>query len=444
MKRSFSAILAVILVIAISAPAFGQAQISEKKEIAIFSLGFYGYDIPQETLGTIDIDIQRVFLDLGRFTIFGMEKRFSTSAVDEFVTILKKMKESTFVLPEKYQFGEAFLTEADFNKLVGAFIIAVPVVTSYNSQFVENKEWRTDIKTNVSFIDVSTGTMIGIANVETQGTSRETQYKSIQSAIAGIPMQLQFEIRKVPQFQNVTRVLASGSDGVDIQLGKDMGIKMGDEYAVIVSDTLEGLVDEKEVGLILIKEVGSTRSKGTVLYSKVPLEKDVQLREIPRLGADLAVYAHSYTYIDGGVDYLSSFVVGARAELTRGFYNARPYAAVQIIADTSMWLPINVIIGGEYSMFLRRLEIGGRAGVAGSTNAIIRLIEDSASTSDDPWFTHYGVSAGAYISWLFSRDLKIFIEVQGDYMLGIADVLLNGSFGSYGGYQIGLGATFKM
>ncbi|GAB1458063.1 hypothetical protein MASR2M48_33710 [Spirochaetota bacterium] len=441
MKHIRTAAIAAILLVAGSALVFAQPQVSEKKEIAIFSLGFYGWDIPSETLGTIDIDIQRVFLDLGRFTIFGMEKRFSTNDVDQFITILKNMKESTFVLPEKYQFGEAFLTEADFNKLVGAFIIAVPVVTSYNSQFVDNKEWRTDIKTNVTFIDVSDGTMIGIANVETQGTSRETQYKSIQEAISGIPMQLQFEIRKVSQFQNVTRVLASGFGGVDIQLGQNMGIKKGDEYAVIESDELEGFLDEREVGLILIKDVGSTRSKGTILYSGVPVVKDVQLREIPRLGVDAAVYAHSYNYLE---DYMgSSLVIGARGELTRGFYNFRPFTAFQVILDSNMLFPLNAIVGGQYSMFLRRLELGGRIGVAGSTNIIVKILRDEFSSTDDDWFTHYGVSAGAYLSYLVSRNLKVFVEAQADYMLGLLDII-GGPLSSYGGFQLGLGATFKL
>lgn len=444
MKRTIAVAMAALLLVAISLPAFAQPQVSEKKEIAIFSLGFYGWDIPQETLGTIDVDIQRVFLDLGRFTIFGMEKRFSTSDVGEFIDILKKMKESTFVLPEKYQFGEEFLTEADFNKLVGAFIIAMPVVTSYNSQFVDNKEWKTDIKTNVSFINVADGTMIGIANVETQGTSRESQYTSIQDAIAAIPMQLQFEIRSISAFQNVTRVLASGIGGVDIQLGKDMGIQKGDEYAIIVVDELEGFVDEREMGLIVIKDVGSTRSKGTIIYSKVPVQKDVQLREIPRLGADVAVYAHTYSYFSGGNGNDSSLVFGLRTEMTRGFYGFRPYAAFQAIADFDMWMPINAIVGGQVNTVLRRLELGARAGVGGSTNAIIRFIEEQLSESDDPWFTHYGVSAGAYLSYLLSRDLKIFIEAQGDYMLGILDPIPGGLFGSYGGYQVGLGATFKL
>ncbi|MBU0929425.1 MAG: hypothetical protein KKA67_16860 [Spirochaetes bacterium] len=440
MKRSLKAAIAAFLVIAGSAQAFAQPQVSEKKEIAIFSLGFYGWDIPKETLGTIDIDIQRVFLDLGRFTIFGMEKRFSTGDVDQFITVLKQMKESTFVLPEKYQFGEAFLTEADFNKLVGAFIIAVPVVTSYNSQFVDQKEWRTDIKTNVSFINVADGTMIGIANVETQGTSRETQYKSIQEAIGGIPSQMQFEIRKISAFQNVTRVLASGFGGVDLQLGTNMGIKKGDEYAVIQSDTLEGFLDEREVGLLVIKDVGSTRSKGTILYSSIPVVKDVQLREIPRLGTDAAVYAHSYSYFEG---LGPSFVVGLRTELTRGFYDLRPYAAVQMVFDDDMLFPLNAIVGGQYSLFIRRIELGARAGVGGSTNIIVKLIQNEFSTTDDEWFTHYGVSGGAYVSYLVTRDFKVFVEAQADYMIGILDSL-GGSFSSYGGYQLGLGATFKL
>lgn len=442
MKRRLIAVVAAFVLVLAGANAFAQAQVSEKKEIAIFALGYRGWNIPLETLGTIDVDVQRVFLDLGRFTIFGMEKRFAAKDVEQFIKVLRQTKEANFVLPEKYQFGEEFLTEADFNKLTGAFIIAVPVVTSFNSQLVD-KDWETDIKTNVTFIDVASGTMIGIANVETSGSSRETQYKSVQSAIDGIPMQLQFEIRKVSAFQNVTRILAASRGTVDMQLGRDMGVKVGDEYAVIKSDTLEGFLDEREVGLVLIKEVGTTRSRGTILYSKIPLGKDVQLREIPRLGVDIAPYAHAYFFLEHPEATEAGFLLGARAELTRGFYNLRPYAAVQLILDTDLWLPVNVIVGGQYSLFLRRLELGGRIGVAGGSNFILRMIEEEFSDDDDPWFSHYGISGGGYLSFLVNRNMKIFAEVQADYMLGIADSIVGGPFGNYGGYQVGLGVTLK-
>lgn len=442
MKHRITAVVAAFVLVLAGANAVAQVQVSEKKEIAIFALGYHGWNIPLETLGTIDVDIQRVFLDLGRFTIFGMEKRFAAKDVDQFIKVLRQIKEANFVLPEKYQFGEEFLTEADFNKLTGAFIIAVPVVTSFNSQFVNKRDWETNIKTNVTFIDVASGTMIGIADVETSGSSRETQYKSVQSAINGIPMQLQFEIRKVSAFQNVTRVLAASGGTIDLQLGRDMGVKVGDEYAVIKSDTLEGFLDEREVGLVLVSEVGTTRSRATVLYSKIPLEKDVQLREIPRLGVDFAPYVHAYWFLDHPEDKEATLLLGARAELTRGFYNLRPYAAVQLVLDTDLWLPLNVIVGGQYSMILRRLELGGRLGLAGGSNFILRLIEDHVSQDDDPWFSHYGVSAGGFLSFLVTRDMKIFAEVQADYLFGIANVV-GGAFSSYGGYQVGLGVTFK-
>lgn len=445
MKRRFLAVIAAFVIVIAGVDAFAQVQVSEKKEMAIFALGYYGWNIPLETLGTIDVDIQRVFLDLGRFTIFGMEKRFAAKDVEQFIQVLRQTKEANFVLPEKYQFGEEFLTEADFNKLTGAFIIAVPVVTSFNSQFVDNKDWNTDIKTNVTFIDVASGTMIGIANVETSGTSRETQYKSIQSAIDGIPMQLQFEIRKISAFQNVTRVLAASGGTVDMQLGRDMGVQVGDEYAVIESDTLEGFLDEREVGLILINEVGTTRSRATVRYSKIPLEKDVQLREIPRLGVDFAFYAHSYSYLDHPFDNDLGFLIGARGEATRGFYNLRPYLAAQFIFDADLLGPINVILGGQYSLYLRRLELGGRAGLAGGTNILVEWIRGEVADDDDwtKWLSHYGVSVGAYASFLISRDVKLFTEVQADYMFGHRESYLGSIFGSYGGFQVGLGVTFK-
>jgi hypothetical protein len=258
-------------------------------------------------------------------------------------------------------------------------------------------------------------------------------------------MQLQFEIRKIPAFQNVTRVLAASRGTVDMQLGKDMGIKVGDEYAVIKSDILEGLLDEREVGLVLVNEVGTTRSRATVLYSKIPLEKDVQLREIPRLGVDLAFYAHSYSYWVHPFDNDLGFVIGARGEATRGFYNLRPYLAAQFVFDADLLGPINVILGGQYSMFLRRLELGGRAGLAGGTNILVEWIRGKVADDDDwtKWLSHYGGSVGAYASFLISRDVKLFAEVQADYMFGHRESYFGPIFGSYSGYQVGLGVTLK-
>ena len=102
-------------------------------------------------------------------------------------------------MPEKFQFGEATLTEAEFNKLLGAFIIATPIVSEFNSRYNYDKsQWETDIKTNVTFIDVGAGGIDhGHRRGQISGSDKSNQNKSISNAIEGIPMQLQFEIRKI-------------------------------------------------------------------------------------------------------------------------------------------------------------------------------------------------------------------------------------------------------
>jgi len=125
MKRT-ATLAALVLALAMAAsPLFAQAPVvSEKKDVAVFALGYYGWAIPFETLGNIDMEIQKVFVDLGRFNIIGVTQRLSSGGLEQFIATLKKAKEASFVMPEKYQFGEAILTEGEFNKLVGAFIVA--------------------------------------------------------------------------------------------------------------------------------------------------------------------------------------------------------------------------------------------------------------------------------------------------------------------------------
>ncbi|HAP43787.1 MAG: hypothetical protein A2087_01665 [Spirochaetes bacterium GWD1_61_31] len=443
--KHFIRLSVALCLLACAGSLFGQAQVSEKQEIAIFALGYYGYTIPAQALGTIDVDIQRVFLDLGRFTIMGMQQRFAAGDINTFIETIRRSKEENFVMPERFMFGEAFLTDDEFNKIVGAFIVAVPVVTSFNSQF-SNNEWKTDIKTNVSFIQVSSGELIGLANVETSGTSRETQFKSIQSAIDGIPMQLQYEIRSISQFQLRTRVLTASGGTVRLELGTNMGIKLGDEYRVLREITVGDFVDVEDAGVLLISNVGERSSEAVVLYSDIPLAQDVPLQELPRQGADIAFYGNYYSYLD--INYNSNpstIALGFRTELTRGFFNLRPYAAFQVLLDMEKAIPINLFVGGMYSMYMGRLEVGGRAAVVGGSNVILAIIDNLINQTDDTYLSHYGLSAGGYASWLLTRDMKLFVNAQLDFMLGVLDGLGAGeAWNTYGGIQIGVGATFKL
>jgi len=436
MKRRALFVVATLVLAVVSLSA--APTVSEKQDMAIFALGYYGWAIPQEALGNIDTEVQKVFVDLGRFNVIGMTERLSSGGLQQFIDTLKQAKQANFVMPDKYQFGEAVLTEAEFNKLLGAFIVAVPVVTNYNS-FYNNKSFRyeTQIKTDVTFIDVSAGgSTIGIAEIETQGTDKDNQAKSVANAIDAIPMQLQFEIRKIPAFQINTRVLAVAGPEVKLQLGQNMGIRKGDEYSVLLEGTVQGFKDEREVGLILIKDVGTEVSTGRIIYSSVALNPDVQLREIPRLGVDVEPYLHIISGDQGAT------LPGARFVLSRGFYGFRPYVGVQIpLAQiysfaTITAIPISGIIGGEYNLHLGRLTITPYGG-AGIT--YLYVSEAISGVSDQTnLFPHAGVQGYLDLSFLVSRDVSIYVEGGADYWLSLMNY-----FPSFGGPGFGAGVSIK-
>ncbi|MGO8692185.1 MAG: hypothetical protein ACLQMF_00810 [Rectinemataceae bacterium] len=421
-----------------------QADVSKKQDVAIFALGYYGWAIPQEALGNIDAEIQKVFVDLGRFNIIGMTERLSSGGLDQFIAALKKAKEADFVMPDKYQFGEAVLTEAEFNKLLGAFIVAVPVVTNFNS-FYDNKSFRfeTQLKTDVTFIDVSSGDTIGISQVETTGTDKSNRAKSIANAIDALPMQLQFEIRKIPAFQINTRILEVHGAEVELQLGQDMGIRKGDEYSVMKESMIMGIKDEREVGLIDIKDVGTGISTGRIIYSQIPLGPDVQLREIPRLGLDVEPYLHVLT---GGTQ--SAVLPGVRLVPSRGFYGFRPYFGIQIPVGqilnfgTIFAIPISGILGGEYNMHVGRLSITPYGGVGITYLYISEAI--SGYNSQTNFFTHAGLQGYVDLSYLVTRDVSLYAEVGVDYWLGLTGLKDYGFFGDYGGLGFGGGISIKL
>jgi len=411
--------------------------VSEKKDIAIFALGYYGWAIPLETLGSIDQELQKVFVDLGRFNIIGYTERLSSGGLQQFIDTLKKAKEANFVMPDKFQFGEATLTEAEFNKLVGAFIIATPIVTEFNSRYDADKsQWETDIKTDVTFLDVGGGgAILGIAEVKSSGSDKDNKRASISNAINAIPMQLQYEVRKIEAFQINTRVLTVSGSEIKLQLGSNMGIKKGDEYSIMVNETVEGFRNDTERGLVQIKDVGSEVSTGRIVYSSIKVAKDVALKEIPRLGLDA----------EGYLDVVGSTVVpGVRVVPSRGFYGFRPYGAVQIpVSEVSTYfgllsvIPINGIVGGEYDFYLGRLSVTPFCGLGAS---YARVVTPVSSSDETDWLSHIGAQAYLRISLLVTRDLSIFAQGGLEYWVSMNSVFFN----NYGGVGLGAGASYKL
>jgi hypothetical protein len=427
-KARFALAGCLALVLGIASLAAEVPAESEKKDVAIFALGYHGWDIPLETLGSIDQGIQKAFVGLDRLNIIGVDQRLSSGGLDSFIAALKQAKEANFVMPDKYQFGEATLTGDEVNKLLGAFIVAVPVVSEFNSEYDSYKsQWDTNIKTYVTFIDVASGGMIGVAEVESSGTDISSQRDSISSAIDAIPIQLQFEIHKIKAFQFSTKVLAISDGQVTLQLGKNIGIKKGDEYSIIKT--------ENEEGLVRIKDVGSEVSTGHVVYSGIPLTMDLQLKEIPRLGFDMEPYFHTAGDIA---------IPGIRAVVSRGYYGFRPYAAVQIPVSqvSSYWrlfavIPVNAIVGGEYNFCLGRLTLTPFGGIGAGYARVVSPLNDSDTTD---WLSHIGAQAYVRASFLVSRDIRFFVEGGAEFWIAMNQTFFNnyGSLGNGGGVAIKL------
>lgn len=442
MKKTKIFIAGLVAAILLSGRLAAQAPtVSEKKDVAVFSLGYYGWAIPLETLGSIDQEIQKVFVDLGRFTILGYTERLSSAGLQQFIDTLKKSKEANFVMPDKFTFGEATLTEAEFNKLVGAFIVATPIVSEFNSRYNKDKsQWETDIKTNVTFIDIgSGGSVLGIAEVKSSGNDKDNQNASISNAINGIPMQLQFEIRKIEAFQINTRVLTASGGEIKLQLGRNMGIRKGDEYSIMVSETIEGFKNDSEKGLIQIKDVGSEISTGRIVYSDIKVTKDVQLKEIPRLGVDVEGYLDIASGPDGTV-----VLPGVKAILSRGYYGFRPYVAVQIpVSQISTYfglfsvIPVNGIVGGEYNLYLGRFTLTPFGGIGASYAHVVSPINSNDPTD---WLSHIGAQAYIRASLLFTRELTVYAQAGLEYWFTTNDVF----FSNYGGLGFGAGVSYKL
>ncbi len=433
MRRVAAAIFAVFLLFGFALLG-AQPQVSVKQEIAVFALGYYGWTIPPQALGTIDLKIQQVFSELGRFTVFGATQRLSSGGVQQFIDTLRQAKQANFVLPEKYQFGEAFLTKAEFERMIGAFIVVVPVVTNFNSYWdPKANEWKAEITTGFTFIDVSGGgSVISIEAITTSGSDKTNQNKAIMSAIDSIPPELTYRIRAIPQFQISTRILEAKGSSVRLQLGNNMGIKKGDEYAIIATQMVGGIEDTKEAGLVLITEVSNQISSGQVLYSSVPVKPNTQLREIPRRGVDFDLYVHS----SGG-----EILPGLRMTGTRGFYPLRPYLGIQMPLGlafnflTVTVLPVNAVIGGEFVLSMGRLHLAPYVG-AGFTYA--HLVEALSGYEND-YLSHVGAQAGMRAAYLLNRNMRAFVDAGIDYWMS-----LGWPFDNYGGVTVGAGVSFKL
>ena len=436
--------VAVLLLLALAVVQVGAQQVSQKKDIAVFKLSYYQWDIPDSVLGGIDEEIRGVFVNIGRFNVLGMTQRLEPGDLNEFIDKIKAYKEERAEIPDTVQMGREFFTQADFDRLVGSFIVVVPSVASYVLEVKDSGEFHVALKTSFSFVNVEQGTTFAQAFVETEGTQKSPD-GAARSALDGIAMLLTYEIRKIPEFQLKTGVLEVHGGEVILELGRDMGIKVGDEFVLVASRVLQsGKTLTTENGLLVIKEVSDEVSVGKVLYAQPRPQEGDQLREFPLLGVETTPYLHvasGLVYDPGKITAMA----GIRGSISRGFYGFRPIFALEVpfITNIIFALPLNLYLGGEYMLYLGRLSVAPMAalGIGGAYLWYLDASEDQKFA-----FTNFGVKANVAISYLFNKKLKFTADVGYMNMFSFVPLKYVNDvfFPDYDGLFIGAGLTIKL
>jgi len=442
-----SKLLASVLLITIATGFLSAQEVSEKKEIAVFGLSYYDWSIPSGALGAVDQQIKNVFINLGRFDVVGMTYRLSENDVNAFISKIREVKESNIEIPEKVQLGQEILTEKDFNKLVGSFLVVIPSVTFYNLAMEKgSKDYKVSLETSFTFVNVEELKAVGHIKINTSGMD-ENSGLAIKDAVDAIESNLTYEIRKMPEFQIKTGIIDVVNGEVHFELGKNMGVQLGDEYAIISSKVLKsGKQAVSEAGLMVVKNVQEDFSIATVLYSDSAPSIGDQLQEIPRFGVDLTPYVHVLiplpTLLSRTGDPVIIPILGVRGVVSRGFYDLRPMFELELPLNgffaSPLFIPFNVFVGAELvNLYLGRLQIDLAAEIGGG----------GLIYNEDPYFSHIGAKAQLGINFLVTRDIKIAGDVGFLFMYSLVGSTLGNYFDYfqtvYGPFG-GLGVTFKL
>ncbi len=416
---------------------FGQ-QMSEKRDIAVFALSYARWGIPAGALSLVDEQTKEVFVNLGRFNVIGMSYRLESSGIEEFIAKIKEFKEKNVEIPETVRLGKQAFTEADFNRLVGSFIVVVPTLSYYRSERTDGGGFKVELQTTYTFIDVDRAEATDYFEISTRG-SGETLPRAIRAAAEGIGPKLQFELRSIPAFRLRTGIIEVNRGSVLLEFGRNMGVQRGDEYAITETRILAGGHEvTDEVGLLIVKDVDEEISFAKVIYSSRRPQIGDQLKEIPRIGLDTAAYAHiiaGFSPAVGASGAGVTGVIGVRQSTSRGFFSLRPFVGVEIPFGITggpglSGLTANFYAGGELNWYVWRFQLAPAValGVAGT----VPLSEaESFSVS------HAGGFIQATGSFLVSRDLKIGVEAGYAAWFG-----LHGAR-SYSGLLAGVAATYK-
>lgn len=469
-QRLVIAILTALLALA-SSPLIAQ-DFSERQEVAIFRLSYYGQpesppptgvrveirgpraslavelrgtgnprfdSLFQRAFGAVDEQVRSVFINLGRFDVIGLEQRMTAGSVDDFIALLSDVRAGRSEIPEAVLLGEQTFTEADFRELVGGFVVVVPSVSWYDLRRDSDGFYEAEMQTSFTFINVDDMRTFEQFFIESTGYAEQPE-EAVREAVEALPGELDFRIRSMPAFQLRTGILEVNRREVILEFGRNMGLQPGDEYAIVAERVLStGHIATTETGLVVIREVHQEFSYGEVLYASPRARPGDQLREVPRRGFDAQAY---FDVLTDGIEITS--VLGFRATASRGFYEWRPHVALEIpfrgVLLGSL-LPVSLAVGGEWNAYLGRLRLTPNLSVG--VGGAIPIVDDPDARGF--YLSHLGGVLRLTGSLLVTRDVLVSVQTGMGYWISLygGDARYADALSSYGGLIIGGGVTIK-
>ena len=141
-------------------------------------------------------------------------------------------------------------------------------------------------------------------------------------------------------------------------------------------------------------------------------------------------------------------LLGLKAAASRGFYDWRPFAAIEIpfrgvIGTTRDPLfPMNLIFGGEWNVYLGRLRLTPSASAGFGGAVPMRTDTDR----DSFYLSHVGGALRLTGSLLLGRNVRVSVQSGFGYWLSVLDESIGRqipALASYGGLVIGAGLSVK-
>jgi hypothetical protein len=427
----------------------------------VLALGLSGEELPLEALGRADRAIRQVIADRGRYRVFELPQRLSQAEAEDLYQALVEARREGGPVHER-RIGAASFTKTQFGRLLGASLVAIPLLSRLDSFYDDaDGRWESDIEVSVMVIDPSSdGSAPTLVAEESLGYDEDDRDLSIAAALEDVPRLLSLKLREAGAFRGGARILASSEGKVELGVGRAGGARKGGEYALLPVDAEEPAAGETPLGLVEIGKVGPGTSEGRVVYSNSNIAEGASLEEVPRLGFDAEPYLRLIWGIASGgaggdaPDLAqdpregggASAIVGLRLPVSRGFHGLRPYAAVQVPAGgvrgygSAFLFPVDLLLGAEYRASWGRLSLVPYCGAGVGFVYASETIYAESTNSSDSVMPYLGGQAYVHLAFLASRDIRLFVELGGEYWISTVSDL----YTDYGGVGFGAGVAIKL